>query len=180
MDAGGVATVFVVVELVGVVGLVAAAVNADVRRMVVGNALWLACAVAIAATLGSLYFSEIADFVPCKLCWYQRIAMYPMALVLPIAAIRRDRDIFVYARALAIAGLLIAAYHVWIQWFPGDSNLCEFNNPCSATWVEAFGVVTIPQMAFIAFGLLFALSFFGRRNPSQPTGSEQLDEVETR
>ena len=117
----------------------------------------LAALVAVGATLGSLYFSERAGFVPCELCWFQRIAMYPLAVILTIAAVRNDDRIGVYALPLAGAGLAVAIYHVQLQWFPDQSSFCEVTNPCSGRWVEAFGWMTIPQMAGISFTLVIGL-----------------------
>jgi disulfide bond formation protein DsbB len=87
--------------------------------------------------------------------------MYPMALILPMAAIRRDRGILPYAIALSGVGLAISTYHVYIQLFPAESNFCEISNPCSAKWVEAFGWLTIPQMAGLSFALILVASITG-------------------
>ena len=73
--------------------------------------------IAVGATLGSLYF-EIRNFVPCEYCWYQRIAMYPLALILLIATIRRDKNIIPYAVTLSLAGFAISTYHYQLQLFP--------------------------------------------------------------
>ncbi|MGH2380709.1 MAG: disulfide oxidoreductase [Candidatus Limnocylindria bacterium] len=115
-------------------------------------ALWLAFAVALVSTLGSLYLSEVARFVPCTLCWYQRIAMYPLALLLGIAAVRGDLGVRRYAVPVAGIGALIAAYHVALQRLPGlPSGSCSLDVPCSAIYIERFGFVTIPVMALIGF-----------------------------
>jgi disulfide bond formation protein DsbB len=119
------------------------------------NALALAATVAVVATLGSLYLSEVAHFIPCRLCWYQRIAMYPLAVILPIAAFRRDAKVWVYALALALPGLAISLYHVLLERFPTlETGACDLNNPCSIVWVRHFGVVTIPYMAGSAFAAI--------------------------
>jgi hypothetical protein len=163
MDASTIATLFALALFAGLVGIVVALFNESVRAVVQQRALVIAGSVAVAATLGSLYFSEAADFIPCKLCWYQRIAMYPLAVLLVMAAIRRDRWILLYVRVIAMLGLAVSAYHVWIQWFPEKSNFCEFDNPCSARWVEAFDRVTIPQMAGLSFVLIIATATIGLR-----------------
>ena len=114
--------------------------------------LWLAFVVALVSTLGSLYLSEVARFVPCTLCWYQRIAMYPLALLLGIAALRGDVAVRRYVVPLAVIGALIAAYHVALQRLPGlPSGTCSLDVPCSAVYVERFGFVAIPVMALIGF-----------------------------
>ena len=173
MDASTVATVFALALFAGLVGIVVAVFNESVRAVVRRRALMIAGSVAVAATLGSLYFSGVADFIPCKLCWYQRIAMYPLAVLLVMAAVRRDQSMLLYVRVIALFGLAVAAYHVWIQWFPEKSNFCEFDNPCSARWVEAFDRVTIPQMAALSFVLIIATATIGLRPSAGSQASEE-------
>jgi disulfide bond formation protein DsbB len=121
-------------------------------------ALPVASAVAIVATLGSLYLSEIADFPPCLLCWYQRIGMYPLAVVLPIAAWRRDRQVRWYGIPLAVAGGAVSVYHMVIERFPSlETGACEVTNPCSTIWVERLGYLTVPTMALSGFALIALL-----------------------
>jgi disulfide bond formation protein DsbB len=122
------------------------------------HTLVLGFCVAAVATLGSLYFSEVAHFVPCRLCWYQRICMYPLVPLLGMAAFRRDLGIRLYAGALAGIGALISTYHVLLERFPSlEGGVCEATNPCTIIWVERFGYLTIPAMALSAFALLLAL-----------------------
>jgi disulfide bond formation protein DsbB len=114
--------------------------------------------VASFSMLGSLYLSEVAHFLPCKLCWYQRIAMYPIAILLVVGLIRRDPGSRVYAKTLATIGAVISSYHILIERFPNlESSTCDPNNPCSLKWVEKFGYVTIPVMALTAFVTVFLL-----------------------
>lgn len=158
MDAEFFATLFSACLIGGLVGGFALFAFPRTRVRFVAAAPSIAALVAVAATAGSLYFSEGAGFVPCELCWYQRIAMYPMALILPLAVLRRDHLIMNYAFVLAAAGLIVSAYHIQVQWFPERSNSCALDDPCSAKWVEGFGVFTIPQMAAMAFFLIIMLS----------------------
>jgi disulfide bond formation protein DsbB len=130
----------------------------EVLGSVAPAALGLAAGVAVVATLGSLYFSEVADFPPCRLCWYQRIGMYPLAVILPIAAWRRDRQVGWYALPLAVVGGLVSIHHVLVERFPSlESGACELANPCSVVWVERFGYLTIPAMALSGFALIALL-----------------------
>ena len=113
--------------------------------------------VAVLATAGSLWFSEGANFPPCELCWYQRIAMYPLAVILPIAAVRRDDGVRIYGLALAGIGLAISAWHNYIETFPDrDPGGCDPTNPCTIRWVEGLGFWTIPRMAALSFALIIA------------------------
>ncbi|HEY6634893.1 MAG TPA: disulfide oxidoreductase [Acidimicrobiia bacterium] len=123
-----------------------------------GKAVWAAWVVALVATVGSLVYSEVIHFVPCRLCWFQRIAMYPMAIVLLVGAIRREFQVKYYALPLSIVGLGISIYHYLIQRFPNlEGGACDPANPCSATEIDIFGFVTIPFMAGCAFILISVL-----------------------
>jgi len=138
---------------------VAAGVFADLRPL----ALWLAWVVAVVTTLGSLYFSDVAGFTPCKLCWYQRIAMYPLSVVLLVAAVRRDRSVWVYVTPVAGIGALIAAYHTQLQAFPDQSSsFCTTAVPCTERYVWEFGFVSLPFMALVAFVFIIAMVLVAR------------------
>ena len=169
MDPADAANFFGIVLIGGAIALTAMTASRATRPTIIDAAPKLAALVAIGATLGSLYFSERAGFVPCELCWYQRIAMYPLAVVLAIAAVRDDRAISRYALPLAAAGLGIAGYHIQVQLFPEQASFCEAANPCSGRWVEAFGWMTIPQMAALSFALVIALLLIAR----MPTTAEE-------
>jgi disulfide bond formation protein DsbB len=157
--------VVVVLALAGRWSEGAAGVLASVQGTVSPIGLWLAFAVAAVATAGSLYFSEIGHLVPCTLCWYQRIAMYPLVVILGIAAWREDTDIGRYAIPLAGIGAVISAYHVALQRLPGlPSGACSLEAPCSAIELERFGFVTIPVMALIGFvAIIVVLSLLTAR-----------------
>jgi disulfide bond formation protein DsbB len=121
-------------------------------------ALVVAAIVAIVSMLGSLYFSEVANFPPCRLCWFQRIGMYSLAVILPIAAWRRDLSVRWYALPLAVGGGLVSVYHVLIERYPSlESGSCDPTNPCSIIWVERLGYLTIPTMALSGFALIAVL-----------------------
>ncbi len=116
-----------------------------------------AALVAVGATAGSLYLSESVGLVPCELCWFQRIAMYPLAVILPLARFRGDRAVVPYALALGLLGLAISVYHVQLQLFPEQSSFCEAANPCSNTLAKAFGTFSIPQLSMACFALVVIL-----------------------
>jgi disulfide bond formation protein DsbB len=122
-------------------------------RSVVGA--WL---VATLATAGSLYFSEVAGFAPCTLCWYQRIAMYPLVVILGAAIVRRQGRGPAGSAALAAIGAAIAAYHVALEWIPSlDTGACAVSAPCTLVWFRAFGVFSLPTLALTAFLLILTL-----------------------
>ncbi len=152
----------VIVVVLAVLALfVPAARNAlgELVHAVGPGALWLAFVVALAATLGSLFLSEYSDFIPCRLCWFQRIAMYPLVVVLLGAAIRRDvRGAVFYGLPLAVIGGLVAVWHLYIEANPeAESAACKVGAPCSTKWIDVFGYVTIPTLALTAFAAIGAL-----------------------
>jgi disulfide bond formation protein DsbB len=123
-----------------------------------GAALWIAFLVAAVAMAGSLYFSEVANFVPCRLCWFQRVAMYPLAVILLIAAVRGDRGVRWYAVPLAAVGACISVYHYLVEWHPQlEGNACDPTNPCSLVWFREFGFITLPLMALCGFVAIIVL-----------------------
>jgi disulfide bond formation protein DsbB len=119
---------------------------------------WIA---AIIATLGSLYFSEVMHFIPCTLCWYQRIFMYPLAVILGIAVYRNDSGISKYVLPLSIIGLLISGYHTLLQKVPAlqEFEMCSYGVPCSKDYINWLGFITIPLLAFVAFTIITLCMF---------------------
>ena len=112
----------------------------------------LAAAVTTTCMLGSLYFSEIVNYKPCRLCWFQRAMMYPLAIILIIALIRGSKNIWKITVPLATIGCGISAYHWFLERFPNlDAGVCDVKVPCEFVWFEHFGFVTLPFMAFTAF-----------------------------
>jgi disulfide bond formation protein DsbB len=122
-----------------------------------GSGAAMAGVVAVLASAASLWYSEGAHFPPCELCWYQRIAMYPLALLLPVAAVRRDETMRFHGVLLASAGLTVSAWHNVVETFPTqDLGSCDPTNPCTIRWVEGLGFWTIPRMAAVSFALVIA------------------------
>jgi disulfide bond formation protein DsbB len=172
MSVVAIETFFGILALVGIVLVVSAVIlrlaavaSGSARRTwdrvvtTVGpSAYGLAWFVALLATTGSLYFSEVAGFEPCTLCWYQRIAMYPLVIILAIAAARRERAGAVYAAALAGIGAIVSTYHVLLEWFPSlDSGACSATTPCTLVWFRVFGFISLPTLALTAFALILTL-----------------------
>lgn len=123
------------------------------------DAAWGMFVVALVATAGSLFFSEVAGIVPCVLCWYQRIAMYPLVAIAAVGLWKRDANLAYYVLPLCIVGGAIAAWHygehVWTALHPHDpSEPCSLDGiSCAVPPFVHFGYVTIPLMAFTAFAL---------------------------
>jgi disulfide bond formation protein DsbB len=154
----------VLAALLLLVGLLAAAGLPGplrwLRRAIEGYELWLAFLVAAIGTGGSLFFSEIAGFVPCELCWYQRICMYPLSIVTLLAALADERRIARYLLPLPVVGVGVSVYHLLVEnGVVKQSQICLLSAPggCATKWIEEFGYVTIPTLALTGFALAFAL-----------------------
>ena len=115
--------------------------------------LRLSFLVALAGSVGSLYFSEVMKFPPCTLCWYQRAFMYPLVFVFGTALWRNDKAVWAYALPLAFSGLLIAGYHNLLYYGFVSEGLvpCQKDLSCTTRQLELLGFITIPLMAFMGF-----------------------------
>ncbi len=127
------------------------------------RALLFSFLIALISALGSLYYSEIALLEPCVLCWYQRIVMYPLVLILGTALLLKRKDVFAYAMPLAVIGFLIGVYQYSIQFF-------HLNSPCSVDGVSCltvyfvdFGYLTMPLMGVTAFTAMMVLLVLSTR-----------------
>lgn len=143
--------------------VVLALVFGRVRRALIGMGMgeswkWLAFGVAALATVGSLVFSEVIGYEPCELCWYQRIAMYPMVVVFGVDLLGGGSQARRYALPLAVVGCAISVYHYLVQVFPSaGGGVCGTGVSCAARYVEEFGFVSIPFMAGVSFALIIAI-----------------------
>src|SRR5579863_9175209 len=135
-----------------------------VRAVLWGYELWAAFVISSVATGGSLFFSEIAGFVPCELCWYQRICMYPLSIITLLAAIRGDYRIARSLLPLPLVGACVSIYHLLVEnGVIAQSSACLVSAPggCATKWINEFGYVTIPTLALTAFVLLIELLGLG-------------------
>jgi disulfide bond formation protein DsbB len=143
------------------IGLLAAAgVRGPLRGLrdsLWGYELWAAFVVASIATAGSLFFSETAHFIPCELCWFQRICMYPLTITTLIAALRGDHRAARFLLPLPIVGAGVSVYHLLIEnGVVEQAKACEISAPggCATKWINEFGFMTIPTLALTGFVLL--------------------------
>ena len=130
-----------------------------VRRAVWGYELWLAFLVTALATGGSLFFSEIAHFDPCELCWYERIFMFPLAIVLLLVALANDYRAARYLVPLPLIGAGVSVYHLLVErGVVSQSRTCLLSAPggCATRWIDEFGYVTIPVLTLTAFAMTVA------------------------
>ena len=123
------------------------------------SGLWIICMITTGAMVGSLYFSEVVGFAPCKLCWYQRIGIFSIAIISFAAALRNDKNIARYTIVLAPIGLVVSTYHYLLEWFPTlETNVCSLDVPCTAVWFRELGFVTLCFMAGCAFITVISVS----------------------
>jgi disulfide bond formation protein DsbB len=125
-------------------------------------AAWLIAAVAM---LGSLFFSDVMGFAPCVLCWYQRIAVYPLVLIFGVGLFSFDAGVVKYSLPLAVAGWLVALYHTLLYWgiIPKSIQPCSEGVPCTEKYIELFGILSIPFMSFLAFTAILILLIILKR-----------------
>lgn len=128
-----------------------------VKKWVLSNSISLALIVATIATAGSLFFSEVAGFAPCKLCWYQRIFMYPLPILLGISLFTEGQTVRKYVLPLALIGFSIAVYHYALQMFPTILPCSDEVASCAAKQFAYFGYITIPMMSASAFFIIILL-----------------------
>jgi disulfide bond formation protein DsbB len=129
-----------------------------IRRLLWGYELWAAFVVAAIATGGSLFFSEVAHFVPCELCWYQRICMYPLSILTLFLAYHGDHRAARYLVPLPVVGAGVSIYHLLIEnkviKEPAQCLISAPGSGCGTKWINEFGYITIPTLALTGFVLL--------------------------
>jgi disulfide bond formation protein DsbB len=150
------------------------------QRWIWSYELWLAFLVAAVATGGSLFFSEVAHFVPCELCWFQRICMYPLSITTLLMALADDRRAARYLLPLPLVGAGLSTYHLLVEnGVVKQEQACLFSAPggCATKWINEFGFVTIPTLALTGFVLVFAALLFSAFEPgAEDSGSEGEDD----
>jgi len=140
--------------------------------------VYLAWVIALIAVGGSLYFSEVLDYEPCKLCWIQRICMYPLVILLGIASYRSDKKIIPYVLPLSIIGGLFSTYHYMEEKIPALAKAlpCTVGIPCNFDYLDWLGFITIPLLAFTAFVLITVLLILGRKEQDSEAGANGIAE----
>jgi disulfide bond formation protein DsbB len=124
--------------------------------------LYAAWIVSIIAFLGSVTFSEILKLTPCKLCWIQRIFMFPLVFILGVGIVLKDQKIPYYVLPLSLIGLSVSFYHVLLYRgiLPESKTFCEAGISCTTKYIEFFGFLSIPMMAFLGFLIITILMFY--------------------
>ena len=160
--------------LAGVFALVGRYLQLDaIRRLLWGYELWAAFVVAAIATGGSLFFSQIAGFIPCEMCWFQRICMYPLSLLLLFLAWHGDYRAVRYLVPFPIIGAGVSIYHLLIEnHVVGEPTACQVGGTgCATKWIDEFGYMTIPTLALTAFLLLIGFLVLAASGQSGETAT---------
>ena len=173
--ADAVVVVALVLAITALVSPRARAAVVSFAAAVAPQSVLLAWIVATVTTLGSLYYSEHAGFVPCELCWYQRIVMYPLVIVLGVAWLRRDVQVWKTVLVFVVIGAPLSLYHWLVERVPAfaESSSCSVTVPCTAPYFEKLGFVTLAWMAmssFLLIGVLMLCTVVGSRayQPVEP------------
>lgn len=130
--------------------------------------LFLTWVLVTASTLGSIFFSHIMDFAPCVLCWYQRIFLFPLVIILATGLFPFDKRVIVYSLPLAIIGWFVAFYHnlLYSGIIPQELQPCSKGVSCTEKYIDLFGFLTIPMLSLIAFSMIILLLILLKRRLS--------------
>jgi disulfide bond formation protein DsbB len=179
---GVVGQVLVVIGIVvGLLALVGVRGSLDaIRNLLWGYELWGAFVVAAVATGGSLFYSEVALFIPCEFCWFQRILMYPLSILTLLIAVRGDNRAARYLIPLPVVGAGTSIYHILIERnVIKEPKQCSVNVPggCGINWLSAhsFGYLTIPELALTAFLLLIGFLVLASAGESEAPATLPAD-----
>jgi disulfide bond formation protein DsbB len=171
LGVAGQAIVAVLILIGALAGVGLPAPLAALRRALWGYELWAAFVVAAIGTGGSLFFSEIAGYVPCDLCWFQRVCMYPLSILTLFAAWHGDHRFARYLLPVAVVGAGVSTYHILIEnKVITEPASCRIGGAgCVVKWIDQFGYVTIPTLALTGFLLLIGfLALAGAESEDEP------------
>ena len=168
----GVVLLAAALALVGARGLLDA-----IRSWLWGYELWAGFVVAAVATGGSLFFSEVAGFVPCELCWFQRICMYPLSILTLFAAVHGDNRFARYLLPFPVIGACVSIYHLLIEnQVIAEPSACRIGGAgCAVKWINYFGYMTIPMLTLTGFVLLIEFLALASADSSEPAGTLAAD-----
>ncbi|MDP3764081.1 MAG: disulfide bond formation protein B [bacterium] len=155
-------SVFAVIAQIAIVFLIVAKItkNQSILKFVNEKVLILSLVIVLGGIFGSLFYSEIAGYAPCSLCWWQRVFLYPQAIILGLALIKKDLAVTRYIKTLSLFGLVISAYQSLLQMGLVPSIICGTSSiSCAQRYFINFGYITLPLMGFTAFLLLTILNW---------------------
>jgi len=133
-------------------------------KLINSNLVLLMFLISLIATVGSLFFSEVMEFIPCTMCWYQRIFMYPLVIIFLINLLYPDEKLFKYAFPLVLLGLALSVYHNLLMFGIIDEKVvpCVQGVPCSTRYIDWLGFITIPFLSLVSFLSIFLLMLFSK------------------
>ena len=127
------------------------------------NSLLLGFLVSLAAMGGSLFYSEVVGFPPCVLCWWQRVFIYPQAVLFALALWKRDLGVFLYSGTLSTMAGVVALYHSYVYWGGKSLLPCTaLGGACDKIYVMEFGYITIPTMSLTVVLYLLLIAWINR------------------
>lgn len=162
----GIATIFGQVILLGLIIILFLKKKNKIMVFIQKYILELLLVISGAGTFLSLFYSEVLGELPCDLCWYQRIFLYPQVIILAIAKWKKDTSVLKYSLALSVVGLLIALYHYYIQWGGIALLPCSGDalaSPCAQKTILEFGYITIPFMSLVSFSMMIVLNLIAKK-----------------
>jgi disulfide bond formation protein DsbB len=177
----GVVTTLAVLGLVGqalvvVLVLLLLAVRDRLRALLWGYELWAAFVVAAVATGGSLFLSQVAGFVPCELCWFQRICMYPLSILTLFLAWHGDNRTTRYLLPFPVIGGCVSIYHILVEnHVVATPAACQVGAGCTVKWIDYFGYMTIPTLALTGFVLLTIFLGLAAAEPEESAATLPAD-----
>ena len=126
------------------------------KKFIEKNLLYIIFAQSFVALFGSLFFSEVANFTPCVLCWYQRIFMYPICILTAVGIIRKDKEVGYYVLSLSLTGLFISIFHNLLYWgiISEAAAPCVSGVSCTTRDLNLLGFISIPLLSFIGFAVI--------------------------
>jgi disulfide bond formation protein DsbB len=129
------------------------------------NILFLCWLIVSVSAMGSLFFSYVMEFAPCVLCWYQRIFLFPLVIILAVGLFPFDKSVVQYALPLAIVGWLTAAYHnlLYVGIIPESIQPCSQGVSCTEEYIKLFGFLSIPMLSLLSFSTIIALLIILKR-----------------
>lgn len=133
------------------------------------NILFICWLLATTSTMGSVFFSHVMEFAPCVLCWYQRICLFPLVILLAVGLFSFDKSAVKYTLPLVIAGWLTALYHtlLYAGIIPKSLQPCTQGVSCTEEYINLFGFITIPMLSLLSFSMIMALLIILHRRVSR-------------
>lgn len=166
----GIGVILMHLDILGIIGFHLFAPKGKMSQMVKRHALKLVAGIGLLSIVGSLTYSELLNFAPCKLCWFQRIFLYPSFIIGLIGYSKRDQNALRYTLALSAIGIVISSYHYFLQMSGVEGLPCSTvgqSDSCGGVFVKQFGYITIPLMAWTLNLYIIVVSYLGLKQKNE-------------